>query len=84
MMDLERENVDLMIQAAGPYLMSIEHDGIVLRDAPREVEMAVMASTRWPVHRTAYPKSRQEFLAFARGKAPGYDWEQTAPCRGQI
>ena len=38
MMNLERENVDLMIKAAGPYLISMKHDGIVLRDAPHEVK----------------------------------------------
>ena len=74
MMDLERENVDRMVQAAGPYLMSIEHDGVVLRDAPHEVEVAVAAAASWPVHRTSYPKSREEYLAMARAKDPWLDW----------
>ena len=58
MMDLERKYLDRMVEAAGTYLISVEHDGIVALDAPDDVIFAIVASVPWPVCITTYPQSR--------------------------
>ena len=76
MMDLEQREVDAMIKAAGASLMSVEHDGVVLRDASADIVAAVRAATKWPTHVDGYPQSRAEFLEFAAARCPGYEWTQ--------
>jgi hypothetical protein len=77
MIDRERLMVDLMIAAALVYLMSIEHDGIVVKDAPAHVLMQIKASVPapWAVHETRYPVDRKAFLKFADERCAGYEWK---------
>jgi hypothetical protein len=74
MIDLEQKYLERMIQAAGSTLMSIEHDGVVVRDASPEVLAKIEASVPWPVHRSTYPWTQEEFLAFAAKQEANYDW----------
>eukprot|EP00969_Alexandrium_andersonii_P371755 15480203-Alexandrium_andersonii.AAC.1 len=74
MMDLEQKHVERMIEAAGGTLMSIEHDGIVVRDASPEVIANIKASVPWPVHLSTYPQTQEEYLRFAAALKPEYDW----------
>jgi hypothetical protein len=55
MMHLERLEVDAMLKAAGDLVISVEHDGIVLRGAGPEQLAAVRAATKWPTHVSTYP-----------------------------
>lgn len=74
MMHLERTYVDQMIEAAGDAVMSIEHDGIVVRDASPELIAKIRASVPWPTHTTTYPQTQEEFLAFAAKMEPDCNW----------
>ncbi len=48
-MDLERKHLDMMIAAAGGTLMSIGHDGIVVRGASKDTIKSMWDATLWPV-----------------------------------
>ena len=78
MMDLEQRHAESMIDAAGPALMSIEHDGIVVSDASPELLAKIAASVPWPVQFTTYPQTQEEFLAFAAKREPNHDWRATS------
>ena len=74
MMHLERQQVDLMIAAAGGTIMSVEHDGMVTQGASQDTVRSIRNATRWPVHVTKYPQTRENFLKFVADKVKCHDW----------
>ncbi len=78
MMNHERQCLDKMMAAAGASLLSVEHDGIVIRDATPELIETIKASVPWPVQETVHPRTRQEFLRFAAEPHPEHDWTVTS------